>query len=745
MANGTQETGVSVNGQPSAASAATSPSDAHPEGEPLVLPIIGGVERLVRARGSLFVVTTPQGDIAPAGAREIGLFYRDTRFLSHYELHVGNGASARPVRLNAETSHPAYNQVDLMVSDAEQEEFLDDPRNFLHVRRRQMLDGGFVEEIVFTNFLMRVCNLELAIHFAADFADIFEVRGAHRPRRGTRDRALVEGNSVVLGYSGLCGSHYETAISFSGAPAEITDDRATFELRLPPDRTATLEVRVTPRVDGVSRGRAGAAFTRRVEVATNEAEAFRAASTRYACDDAVLQGTLDQTIADLQALRVEFDHHAIVGAGIPWFCAPFGRDALITAYEALTLNPDLATDALRTLAAFQGKRFDPVTEEEPGKIFHELRFGEMARCKEIPHSPYYGSIDATPLFVVLAEAAFRFTGDGAFLRELRPAIDAAVGWIDARSEKATKLVRYERQSAKGLANQGWKDSRAGVSFPDGRRAEPPIALVEVQGYCADAYVRAARLYRALGDVDLARQNEERAAAMRDLVNRLFWMPEAMRYAYAIDGRERVLPTVVSNVGHLLWSRVAPPDRARATARTLLASSSYGGFGVRTLAADQPVYNPLSYHNGTVWPHDNALILRGLSRYGLSEEMDKLFDGLHAAMSFCRDQRLPELYCGIGRRAGPLVRYPVACSPQAWASAAPVLFLQSILGIAADAPGGRLLVKNPRLPKPLRKIELTGMRIGNSLVDLCFRRVGSRCHVEKLDVTGGPLKTQIEVD
>jgi glycogen debranching enzyme len=744
MADQTQETRTAGSGQPNGTPQVGVESQGSLVHEgPLVLPMIGDVERLVRARGSLFVVTSQQGDIAPAGARELGLFYRDTRFLSHYELEIPKG---RPVRLNADTSHPAYNQVDLMVSEAEQEEPLDDPRNFLHVRRRQLLDGGgLVEEIVFTNFLMRACNLEFSIRFACDFADIFETRGAQRPKRGTRDRARVEGNSVILGYTGLCGSRYETLISFSGTPVDITDDRASFELRLPPDRTATLEVRVGPRFEGVSRGHPGATFARRVDAASNEAEAFRAASTRYSCDDAVIHGALNQTIADLQALRVEFEHHAIVGAGIPWFCAPFGRDALITAYEALTLNPDLAVEALRTLAAYQGKGFDPVTEEEPGKIFHELRFGEMARCGEIPYRPYYGSIDSTPLFVIVAEATYRVTGDTAFLRELRTAIDAAIEWIDVRSEKATKLVRYERLTPKGLFNQGWKDSRAGVSFPDGRQAEPPIALVEVQGYCADAYVRAARLYRALGDEELAKRNEDRATSMRDLVNRLFWMPEAMRYAYAIDGRDRVLPTVVSNVGHLLWSRVPPPDRARATARTLLASSSYGGFGIRTLAADQPVYNPLSYHNGTVWPHDNALILRGLARYGLTQETDKLFEGLHAAMASCRDQRLPELFCGIGRRAGPLVRYPVACSPQAWASAAPVLFLQSILGIAADAPGGRLLVKNPRLPKPLRKLDLSGMRIGNSLVDLCFRRVGSRCHVEKLDVTGGSLKTQIEID
>jgi glycogen debranching enzyme len=711
-------------------------------GEPLTLPIAGDSERLVRARGAMFIVTTHQGDVTPAGARELGLIYKDTRFLSHYELEV---VSCRTVSLGADTSHPAYNQVDLMLSDPEREELLEDPSNFLHIRRRQALDGGLVEEIVFTNFLLRPCEIRVVLRFGADFADVFEVRGARRAKRGTYHPARVEGAAVVLAYSGLDGRTYETVVSFGTAPAELVADHAVFELNLPPNQNATLEVRVAPVVDGATRSRPGRPFGHIAETQANDAKAFRASSTRFTCDSGVLQGILDQSCDDLHALRVEFDHHAILGAGIPWFCAPFGRDSLIAAYEALTYNPDFAAEALRTLAAFQGKKFDEVTEEEPGKIFHELRFGEMARAGEIPHSPYYGSIDATPLFVVVADALDRVTGDTTFLHELRPAIEGALGWIDTRSERATRLVRYERRTKNGLRNQGWKDSGAGVSFPDGRRAEPPIALIEVQGYCADAYARGANVFRRLGDQALAAVYDDRAAKMRELLNHTFWMPEANRYAYAVDGRERILPTIVSNVGHLLWSGVAPPDRATATAGMLLASSSFSGFGIRTLAADQPVYNPLSYHNGTVWPHDNALIVKGLAAYGLYTEALKAFDGLYAAMTYCKDRRLPELFCGIGKRSGALVRYPVACSPQAWASAAPFLLVQSILGLEADAPGGRLVVKNPHLPTSVRKLELHGLRIGSALVDIGFRRAGKRCHVDKLDVTGGPLKTEIAVD
>jgi glycogen debranching enzyme len=713
------------------------PSDA-----PLNLPVAVDSQRLVRARGAMFLVTTSQGDVTPAGARELGLFYNDTRFLSYYQLEI---ASCRIVSLGSDTSDPAYNQIDLMLSDPEREELLEDPSNFLHIRRRQVLDGAFVEEIVFTNFLLRPVEVHVVLHFAADFADVFEVRGARRAKRGQTRRPRVEGAAVVLGYGGLCGRTYESIVSFGVAPSELLPDHAVFDLHLPPNEKHVLDVRVVPVINGVTRNKPGRPFHLSAQMRTDEAKAFRARSTRFTCDSGVLQGILDQSCDDMHDLRVEFDHHAILGAGIPWFCCPFGRDSLIASYEALTYNPDFSAEALRTLAAYQGKKVNPITEEEPGKIFHELRFGEMAAAGEIPHSPYYGSIDATPLFVVLADAHDQFTGDTAFLHELRPAIEGALAWIDARSDRGTRLVTYERRTKDGLLNQGWKDSGAGVSFPDGRRAEAPIALIEVQGYCADAYKRGANVFRRLGEVEKARVYDERAATLRELLNETFWMEEANRYAYAVDGRNRLLPTIVSNAGHLLWSGVVPADRATATAGTLLASSSFSGFGIRTLAADQPVYNPLSYHNGTVWPHDNALIVKGFSDYGLHHATLKAFDGLYAAMGYCKDQRLPELFCGMGKRSGALVRYPVACSPQAWASAAPFLLVQSILGIEADAPGGRLTVKNPRLPPSIRKLELKGMRVGAALVDIGFRRVGKRCHVDRLDVTGGPLRTAIHVE
>jgi glycogen debranching enzyme len=457
----------------------------------------------------------------------------------------------------------------------------------------------------------------------------------------------------------------------------------------------------------------------------------------------VLDEVLRQSSIDLHALTVDLGGHRVLAAGLPWFCCPFGRDTLLAAYEALTLNPDLAVSTLRGVAQLQGKKVDDFTEEEPGKIFHELRFGEMAASREIPHSPYYGSVDATPLFVVVAHATYKVTGDAELARELVPSIRAALGWIDGRSKDGTELVTYERSTERGLENQGWKDSRAAVSFPDGRRAVLPIALAEVQGYCVDAYRRGGDLLAAAGEPD-AERYRDRARVLAEAAYRALWLEQEGRYAFAIDGEGRALPTVVSNVGHLLWSRVPPAARGRSTADLLMGPDSLSTFGIRTLAAGQPVFNPLSYHNGTIWPHDNALIAKGFANYGLSDHACRLFEVCMRAMGHLRDRRVPELFCGMSQD-GALVRYPVACSPQAWAGAAPFLLLQAVLGIHVNGPRQQLLVQNPQLPEPLTRVEIDGLRVGRSRVSLRVRRVGSRCHVDRLDVAGAPLRTLVEIE
>mgnify|MGYP001006556995 CR=1 FL=1 len=467
-------------------------------GRPLELPTVGDAEFLSSTHGSTFLVTNRHGDIVPPGARELGLFRRDTRHLSHLALTIVRGEL---VHLSSDSAGEVVNQVDLMVSDVEDAEFLDDPKNFLHIRRRQFLDVAFVEEITLTNYLTHAVEISLEIAFAADFADIFEVRGARRPRRGTYREPKIVGSSVVFEYQGLCGDSYVTTVAFDPPPKTLAADRASFKMRFEADEVHRIVVEVQCGNE-TSKPRARTkreTVEKRVANLERNAAAQRAKCTAFSCDDPLLARVLERSSADVHTLNVDLGPRRIIGAGIPWFCSPFGRDSLLTAYSLLTYSPEFAVDALRTLAAYQGKRFRDETEEEPGKIFHELRFGEMTKAGETPHSPYYGSADATPLFVVLADAAYDVLGDLALVRELRPAIVAALKWIDVRSSSGKRLVTYERRTPRGIENQCWKDSRAGVSAPDGTRAKAPVAICEIQGYCIDAYLRGARLLGALGE------------------------------------------------------------------------------------------------------------------------------------------------------------------------------------------------------------------------------------------------------
>jgi glycogen debranching enzyme len=485
-------------------------------------------------------------------------------------------------------------------------------------------------------------------------------------------------------------------------------------------------------------------FDARAQSTREAYDAWAADATRFRSSNEVFDLALAQAVADLKALKVYHFGEPVVSAGIPWYTCPFGRDALITGFEALTCTPQIARDALRFLARLQGTRDDPGRDEEPGKIPHEIRFGEMAAAGEVPHSPYYGSADATPLFLVLLDEYERWTDDRETVDALLPAAEAALGWLD-RATEGDGLVRYERRTPRGLRNQGWKDSHDGVPFADGTPAEPPIALVEVQGYAVDARRRMAALLGRRARDDEAVRLLEAAEAHAEAIEARFWMPEKGTYAIALDRSGRQVDAVTSNPGHLLFSQAVGDERAHAVARSLLGPEMWSGWGIRTLAAGQPAYNPLSYHDGTVWPHDNALCAFGLGVYGMTAEACGVLTGLwHAAQHF-RRLRLPELFCGLGDdgRAFP-VHYPVACSPQAWSSAAWFLFLRAALGISADAPARTLRIAFPQLPPWLDEVVLEGLRVGPARATLRFVRGPKGAFPELVDVTGGPLRVRIEI-
>jgi len=748
------------------------------------LPESTGTDKLVLKRGNLFAVAGRLGDIWPPGARDQGAYFEDTRFLSKLRLAVAGGP---PVVLSTQTRAEYISQVDLTVTSAHFGGVFQDPVNFLHLRREQLIEEHFVERLTLTNYLVRDIDYWVEYEFASDFADQFEVRGAKRHGRGTYFKPLVRGEAVVSCYQGRDGVLYRVEVFFpTRAPQRLEAGKARFEFHLGPNESASLEVHALPSVHSVHSGAsvresADAArrpgyrprppaseepesgwlfpgshpasqppaprrFDERLTRARADYRQWAEASSRILSNEEALDGALAQAIADLKALSVFWEGRRVISAGVPWYASPFGRDALIAGFQALLVNPDIAREALLFLAAHQGKQVDDFREEEPGKILHEIRRGELARTGEVPHTPYYGSVDSTPLFLVLFTEYLIWTNDRATGEQLLPAAEAALRWIDQYGDKdGDGFVEYQQKTKEGLRNQGWKDSWNGVPHLDGTPAEPPIALVEVQGYCIDARRRMARLYRHLGRREEAARCMLAAQRMVRRLDEAFWMEKQGTYALALDGEKRQVQSVTSNPGHLLFSRAVPGPRARRVARTLMSADSFSGFGIRTLARGQRAYNPLSYHDGTVWPHDNSLIAMGFSNYGMQRLAAQVLSGAYDACRQFRHYRLPELFCGMARGEGDLVvNYPVSCAPQAWASGALFLMLRACLGLYPDAQRRTLKIANPHLPPPIERLRLERLRIGGTRLTLELTRTGESCFAAVREMEGEPLSVRIEV-
>lgn len=746
------------------------------------LPESTGTDKLVLKRGNLFAVLGRLGDINPPGARDQGAYFEDTRFLSFLRLNVAGGP---PVVLSTQATPEYTSQIDLTVTSQSFGGLFADPVNFIHLRREQLIDDHLVERLTLTNFLIRDVDYWVEYEFASDFADQFEVRGARRRSRGTFFKPIVGRDRVVMAYQGRDGVLYRSEVSFPlRAPDQLSPGKARFSFHLGPNETASLELHVIPSLHAVRNGSVREAadaarqpgyktlaiatsepaggwsypgsehdqnppgqrrFEERVSSANSDYRQWAESSTSIATNEAAFDWSLRQSVADLKALEIRWEGRKVISAGVPWYASPFGRDALITGFQALLINPEIARDALMFLAAHQGKKVDEFREEEPGKILHEIRRGELARTGEVPHTPYYGSIDSTPLFIILFTEYLQWTDDRRSGEELLPAAEAALRWIDEFGDKDHDgFIEYERRSERGLENQGWKDSRDGVPHLDGTPARPPIALVEVQGYCVDARRRMARLYRQLGRREDAARCAAAAQKLARRIDEAFWMESASTYAIALDGQKHQVMSVTSNPGHLLFSRAVPEAKARRVAKTLLSSDGYSGWGVRTLSRGQKAYNPLSYHNGTIWPHDNSLFAMGLSNYGMQKQAGLLLTGQYEAARNFRHYRLPELFCGMARNGGDLpVNYPVSCSPQAWASGAVFLMLRACLGIYPDAPRRSLKIVNPQLPHWMDEITLTRLRVGSTRVSLHFHRKGDGCFAAITETQGEPLSTRIE--
>ena len=675
------------------------------------------------------------GDVQPMGIGDQGLYHQGTRFLSREELQVNQ---RRPLLLNSMVKEDnSLLVVDLTTPD------LYDPRGNLMVRkgvvhlfRAKLLHKGVqYEHLRLTNYGDTPVSLEVDFHFGADFADIFEVRGVQRPRRGELLGPQAEEVGLSFAYRGLDGIMRHTRVRFSRRPVWQAADTVRFRIHLEPRQVDELYLTTLCQLEDEPPEvlpYQEAFHAHAEELARRRARAARLFSSNEQFNDWV-----NRSQADLHMLLSRLPGGEYPYAGVPWFSTPFGRDGLITALQYLWVDPTVARGVLRFLADNQAEREDPSVDAEPGKILHEVRQGEMAELGEIPFKRYYGSIDSTPLFVCLAGSYHRRTDDRPFIESIWPNILRALEWIDRYGDRdGDGFVEYAKRSPNGLEQQGWKDSDDSVFHADGRDAPPPIALCEVQGYVYWAKREAARLARRFGELALAERLEAEAEALKHRFEQAFWSEVIGSYVLALDGNKHPCEVLSSNPGHVLWSGIASEQRARQVAQRLLAPQSFNGWGVRTLAAGQARYNPMSYHNGSVWPHDNAIAALGLARYGYKEHALRILSGLLDASVHFDLHRLPELFCGFERLPGqgPTV-YPVACAPQAWAAGAVFQLVEACLGMEFHTHKPQLRFRHPRLPDSIQFLEIKGLRVADGEVDLRLRRHPNDVGVEVLRKEG----------
>lgn len=687
-------------------------------------PRIDDRTRVLKADDS-FAVFDRFGDIERFGGGELGLYHQDTRFLSSFTLAF---EEARPLLLSSSVKDDnAVLAVDLMNSDVLRQDQVTIPRGTVHIFRSKVLwQETLQQRLRLHNYGSDPAEMKFCIGFGADFADIFEVRGMQREKRGRSLPTEITHDTVFLGYEGLDGRIRRTCLVFDPAPDRLTESQAEYTTHLKTGAVASYYCAIICEVIDPGPARrpkkkskplpydeaAEAAAHALIEARREEPDIFTS--------NEQFNDWFNRSLADLHMMRTETSYGPYPYAGVPWFSTPFGRDGIITALECLWFNPALARGVLTYLATTQAETENAEQDAEPGKILHETRGGEMAALGEVPFGRYYGSIDSTPLFVLLAGAYYERTGDLAQTRSLWPNVERALMWIDRCGDcDGDGFVEYTRRSKHGLVQQGWKDSVDSVFHANGEPAKGPIALCEVQGYVFAAKKAAVKLARALGHEKRALALTSEAENLRERFEEIFWCEDISTYALALDGNKRPCRVPTSNPGHCLFAGIASLERARRVAATLTNGNSFSGWGIRTVAAATARYNPMSYHNGSVWPHDNSLIAAGFARYGLKKEAAKILTGLLDASLFFDLHRLPELFCGFPRRPGegPTL-YPVACSPQTWAAGAVLLLLQSSLGLQPCAPQRRLLLSKPVLPEFLQKSQSAGCESG--MLRLIFR-------------------------
>lgn len=673
--------------------------------------------------GDSFAVFDHSGDaIAGIGSPE-GLYHRDTRHVSHLYLTI-NGM--RPILLSSALRDDNI----LLMCDLANPDFLGDDgmvaaeHDLIHLRRTRFLHEAAVHErITLRNFDNQRRKAIISIAFAADFSDLFEIRGMTRARRGVFLPPEIGERDVRLRYRGRDEKTRQTHFQFDPRPDQLSEGEARFHIDLGPGERCAIFMRIaceeTAQADPLPK-----LFLKALRVKMADARAARARGGTIRSSNSLFNEVTQRSVADIAMLSTETPFGPYPYAGIPWFSTIFGRDAIVTALQTLWLDPAIARGVLGYLAAHQATALDAASDAEPGKILHEVRHGEMAELGEVPFRHYYGSIDSTPLFLMLAGTYLERTGDVDFLASIRPNIQAALDWIDAYGDRdGDGFVEYGRLTDQGLINQGWKDSHDSVFHADGALAHGPIALAEVQAYVYAAWTSAGALFDAWGEPETGQRYAARAERLKTAFDDAFFDAALGTYVLALDGEKRPCRVRSSNAGHVLFAGLALESRAEAVVRTLMAPASFSGWGIRTIASTEVRYNPMSYHNGSIWPHDNALIAAGFSRYGYRTEAKQIFEGLMSAATYVDLMRLPELFCGFPRRRaqGPTF-YPVACSPQAWAAATPLMLIQAFLGLRVDAARQTVRLYSPTLPHSLDDLFLHDLKLGDERISIALERI-----------------------
>ena len=693
----------------------------------------GRASRLSIKEGDLFLYSNELGQVPGAENSALGLYYRDTRYLCRHELTI---AGRQPVLLSASAERGYSATIELTNLEARTADGRTLPQASVHVRRTRFVSGRVYELVRVRNYDRREVDLVLDLHFAADFADLFEIRGTRRRRRGTRLEPKVEGDCLSLAYLGLDEVVRKTIIHFEDPPDSIRQGRARYRLRLAPGERVVL--RYDMRVVGPEApGEDAVAFNQALGALRHDHERWESGATGVFTDNGTVNLALRRGQQDLRMLSTTIDGERIALAGLPWFMAPFGRELALLGLQTLLLDVRWAQAAANFLARHQGTHDSAFREEQPGKIMHELRRGELAELRAVPHTPYYGSVDATPLWLLLVAELAMWTGDLDGFEMRAAAIDAALGWLDGDGDPdGDGFVEYERRSRQGLRNQGWRDSADAVMHADGSQAEGPIALAETQGYVYYAKRRLAAIFSQLGDVERAERLSQDAARLKRAFNEQFWMEDEGYFAMALDGRKRQVRTVCSTIGHALWSRIVAEEHVPAVVKRLTSPDMFTGWGIRTVSKEARAYNPVSFYNGSVWPTDTAVIANGMKKHGYVQESNRLAWGLVEAAAAHEYSRLPEMFCGFTRQSiDRPVSFPMACTPDANSSAALFIVLQAMLGIYAQAEENIVYVHNPVLPKWLGEVSLSNLRVGRTTMRLRFRREGGQTSFAVLDKQG----------